>query len=135
METTKTSIKSLKPGRYVNIDGEPCRVLSIQISKPGKHGSAKARVETQGIFDNQKRIILKPADEEMEVPLIEKKTAQIIAIIDEDRVQLMDTQSYETFESKVPEELKGKIQQGGEVTYWKFGHRMMLTAARDSVEE
>ena len=33
---------SLKAGSYVIIDGEPCRIVEMTKSKPGKHGSAKA---------------------------------------------------------------------------------------------
>ncbi|MEM7827910.1 MAG: translation initiation factor IF-5A, partial [Candidatus Aenigmatarchaeota archaeon] len=37
-------VKDLNEGNYVMADGEPCRVVSITISKPGKHGSTKARI-------------------------------------------------------------------------------------------
>ena len=62
MATKNSSMKSLKPGHYVMIDDEPCRVNKVTLSKPGKHGSTKARVDTSGLFDNRKRSILKPAD-------------------------------------------------------------------------
>lgn len=134
METTQTEIKSLKEGRYCIIDDEPCMVLSVSISKPGKHGSSKARVETEGLFDKKKRVIMGPGDDTIKVPVIEKRTAQVIAMVGSDSVQLMDMTTYETFEAKMPEDLKGKIQQGNEVLYWKFGHRMMLKSTREGSE-
>ena len=43
MAWTTLEVRELKEGRYMMIDEEPCRILSIQTSKPGKHGEAKAR--------------------------------------------------------------------------------------------
>jgi translation initiation factor 5A len=125
MNVTKEVIKNLKPGRYVLIEGEPCKVLSVTTSVAGKHGSAKARLETIGLFDGRRRSIVKPASEEIEVPIIEKKSAQVIAILGEN-AQLMDLESYEVFEVKIPEELKDKISQGCEVIYWDIVGRKML---------
>jgi len=129
MATTKTAVKALKPGKYCMIDGEPCKVLDMTTSAPGKHGSAKARLMVIGIFDNKKRDIVKPASTEIEVPIVEKKSAQVVAITG-DTVQLMDLETYETFESPVPEELKGKITQGAEVVYWVIEGRKMLVQIR-----
>ncbi len=124
-ETTRESIKSLKPGRYVIIDGEPCKVLSVTTSVAGKHGSAKARLEAIGIFDGRRRSIVKPADEEVEVPIIEKRNAQVIAVMGE-QAQIMDLETYEVFEVNIPEEMKEKIKEGVEVIYWDIVGRKML---------
>ena len=79
MATTKTAIKYLKPGKFCVIDGEPCKVLSMTTSTSGKHGGAKARLEGVGIFDNKRRSVVKPADTEIDVPIVEKKTGQVVA--------------------------------------------------------
>ncbi|MFQ6009757.1 MAG: translation initiation factor IF-5A [Candidatus Aenigmatarchaeota archaeon] len=125
MATTRVAIKTLKPGKYCVIDGEPCKVLSLTTSAPGKHGGAKARLEAIGIFDNRKRSIVKPASTEIDVPIIEKKTGQVVAIIGE-TAQIMDLQTYETFDIAIPEELRGDIEQGGEVAYWVIMGRKLL---------
>jgi translation initiation factor 5A len=125
MVTTRATIKNLQPGRFCIIDGEPCRVLSVTTSAPGKHGGAKARLEAIGIFDNKRRSIVKPASTEIEIPIVEKKTGQVVAIMG-NNAQIMDLETYETFESPIPEELKGKIKQGGEVLYWILMGRKML---------
>ncbi|MFQ6020604.1 MAG: translation initiation factor IF-5A [Candidatus Aenigmatarchaeota archaeon] len=129
MATTKTAIKNLKPGKFCVIDDEPCRVLSITTSAPGKHGGMKARLEAIGIFDNRKRSIVKPASTEIEVPIVEKKTGQVIAIMG-NNAQIMDLETYETFEAKIPNELKGKIKQGGEVSYWILMGRKMIVGIK-----
>ncbi|MCK4883984.1 MAG: translation initiation factor IF-5A, partial [Candidatus Diapherotrites archaeon] len=88
------------------MDGVPCRVLGITKSKPGKHGSTKARVDGIGIFDTQKRGILKPTDATIEAPIIEKSSAQVVSVSGT-TVQLMDLTTYETFDITAPEELEG----------------------------
>lgn len=125
MATKASTIKGLKIGHYVIIDGEPCRVVSISLSKPGKHGSTKARLDAVGIFDSKKRSLLKPADSAVQVPIIEKKKAQVISVSG-DFVQLMDMEEYNTFDANVPAEMKGKLKPGAEIGYWKIGQRVLL---------
>ncbi|MDD3455227.1 MAG: translation initiation factor IF-5A, partial [Methanobacteriales archaeon] len=91
-------------------------IMNISTSSPGKHGSAKARIEAIGIFDNQKRSIVKPVDAKIEIPIIDKRTAQVLAIMGDD-VQLMDLETYETFETPIPADLKDKLVEGSEVEY------------------
>ena len=119
------TIKECKPGSYVMIDGEPCKVVNYTKSKPGKHGAAKVRIETVGVFDGKKRMLLKPADAEVSIPIIEKKKAQVISLSG-DIAQLMDLESYETFEASIPDEFKGKLESGKEVLYWKMGNRILI---------
>ena len=125
MEKRQSEIKDLKPGSFVLIDDVPCKVDSVQISRPGKHGSAKARLAASGIFDNQKRIIVKPAGAKIDVPIIEKKSMQVIAIIGSN-VQLMDLVDFTTTEVPIPAELLGQLTEGEEVLVWKFGSYLML---------
>lgn len=125
LEKRQSEIKDLKPGSFVLIDEIPCKVDSVQISRPGKHGSSKARLAASGIFDNQKRIIVKPAGAKIDVPIIEKKSMQVIAIIGSN-VQLMDLVDFTTTEVPIPEELLGQLTEGEEVLVWKFGSYIML---------
>jgi translation initiation factor 5A len=129
MVTTRSSIKNLQPGRYVVIDDEPCKVLDVTTSKSGKHGGAKARLEAIGLLDNKRRSVVKPADAEMEVPIIEKKMGQVVAITG-NNAQIMDMTDYETFEIPIPEELKDKVAQGKDVSYWIIMGKKMLVEAR-----
>jgi len=110
-------IGNLKPGSYIIIDGIACVVKDIQISKTGKHGSSKCRLEAVGIINGEKKVIVMPSHNNVEVPIIEKKTAQILSISG-DTANVMDTESYETFDLKIPEDLKSNISEGRQVTYW-----------------
>lgn len=125
MEKRQTEVKQLRVNGFVLIDGAPCVVEDVQISKAGKHGAAKARLSAKGVFDNQRRIIVKPADASADVPIIEKKGMQAVAITG-DNVQLMDLESYEIIETKIPEELKGKLVEGEEVLVWKWGPNLLI---------
>jgi len=112
---------ALKVGSYVIVDDEPCRIMSYTKSKPGKHGSAKARVVVIGVFDGAKRSFVKPVSAQVEVPLIEKRAGQVIALLPA-AVQVMDLETYEMLEAPIPEEkeLKSKLASGVEVEYWRI---------------
>jgi len=113
-------VGSLKTGSYVMVDDEPCRIMDITKSKPGKHGSAKARVVTIGVFDSVKRSFVKPVDAKVEMPMIEKRTGQVLATLP-NTVQIMDLETYEIFETAFPEDesLTSRLNQGIEVEYWR----------------
>src|SRR3989338_16255 len=131
-EKRPTEIKNLKPGSYVLIDDVPCVVEKVQKSKAGKHGAAKARMRARGVFDTSiKKIIVKPADTKMDSPIIEKKTAQVISLTD-DNANLMDLVDYSTFEVKIPEDMKGQLVEGDEVTTWEFGAYRMIKSKKSS---
>jgi translation initiation factor 5A len=110
---------SIKVGSYVMIDNEPCRIVEYNKSKPGKHGSAKARVVAIGVFDSLKRSFVKPVNSQVEVPMIEKRSGQVLAVMPS-AVQLMDLETYQVFESPFPEDeaLKSRLTNGVEVEYW-----------------
>jgi translation initiation factor 5A len=129
MSETTATIKDLKPGSFVLIDGEPCKVVNLTKSKPGKHGSTKIRLEAMGIFDNRRRFLLKPSSANVSVPVIEKKTAQVISISG-DIAQLMDMQEYHTFEATIPEEFKDKLEAGREILYWKIDNKILIKELR-----
>jgi len=128
-ETKLEEIKKCRPGTYVLIDGEPCVVTSLSVSKPGKHGEAKARIEAVGIFDNVKRSLVKPGDYRIEIPIIEKKSAQVLSISG-GTAQVMDLENYEVYETPVPEEMKEKLEEGREVLIWKWGKKVIIKGLR-----
>jgi translation initiation factor 5A len=120
-------VRELKVGRYVLIDEEPCKIMSISTSKPGKHGEAKARIDAVGIFDEQKRSVVHPMKHKVGVPLIDKRSAQILALMGSDIVQLMDMETYETFEMPIPEDLKGQLEPGKEILYLQAMGKRKIT--------
>ncbi|MEX0656925.1 MAG: translation initiation factor IF-5A [Nitrosopumilaceae archaeon] len=127
-----SELGSLKIGSYILLpvsdqpSGEPCRIVEYDTSKPGKHGAAKARIVGVGIFDNQKRPHVGPVSMQVHVPLIDKRMGQIISITDS-AIQVMDSETFETLDmNMVEDEIKGKIQQGQDVEYWKVMDRTKI---------
>ena len=117
---------SAKPGTTLLWDGVPCVVKSNDQSKTGKHGSMKCRMEVVGIFDKKKRIGVIPGGENLEVPMVEKKRAQILSVSG-DRASVMDLENFETIELPFDEELKGKLAAEQQVEYWDVeGNKVIM---------
>ncbi len=128
MSTMYAELGSLKVGNFIVINGEPCRIVEMSKAKTGKHGSAKAHVVAIGIFTGNKRTLVAPVSQRVEVPIIDKRNAQVIAVTG-DTVQLMDLETYETFEVDMPgeEDIRTKLEPGAEVEYWVvMGRRKIM---------
>ena len=118
MSDTKTiAANNVQKGTSIILEGAACKVVDVEISKPGKHGHSKVRISAVGLVDDKKRIVVMPGHDNVEVPIIEKKSAQVLSVHG-DMANVMDSETYETFDLKVPEELKGKIVEGSSVLYW-----------------
>jgi translation initiation factor 5A len=112
----QTEVGKLKEGRYVVIEEEPCKILGINVSKPGKHGAAKARIDAVGIFDGVKRSIVQPVSAKTYVPIVERKSGQVITIAGK-TATLMDMKEYTNFEIEIPPDKAGKVEVGKEIPY------------------
>ena len=126
MATEQAEVRELKEGRYMVIDDEPCKIVSISTSKPGKHGEAKARIEAIGIFDGNKKSVVYPVRHRVQVPLIDKRQAQIVAIMGAE-VQLMDLETYEMFHLPITDEVKDDLKPGSDILYLVAMDRKKIT--------
>ena len=104
MPREQNEVRDLQEGNYVMIDEVPCQINAYSTSKPGKHGSAKARVEGQGVFDGQKRNFTQPVDAKVWVPIINRKQGQVVSVSGAD-MQVMDLETYDTITMRIPEDL------------------------------
>ncbi len=117
MEYKLVGINELRRGDTILVDDQfICKITDIALSAPGKHGHAKARIEAVGVLDDKKRVFVMSAEDRAKIPIIEKKTAQVISI-NGDKVQLMDMDSYDVFDTDLPGELREKLVEGAQVTY------------------
>jgi translation initiation factor 5A len=115
-----------KPGTTISWEGAACTVRSNDISKSGKHGASKCRIEAIGIFDDKKRVITVPGDTRFEVPLVEKKKAQILNV-SEKTASVMDLESFETIDLPFSEEIKDQLASEKQVEYWDVeGHKCIM---------
>jgi translation initiation factor 5A len=133
-----TELGSLKIGSYILLPvsdqptGDACRITEYDTSKPGKHGSAKARIVGVGIFDGQKRPHVGPVSQQIHVPLIDKRAGQIISIVGS-KIQVMDSESFETIDvDMIEEELEGTLQQGDDLEYWNVMGRTKIMRKKSS---
>ena len=100
------------------MDDAPCEIIAYSTAKPGKHGSAKARIEGKGVFDNKKRSMSQPVDAKIWVPVIERRQGQVINLEGNNVAQIMDLNSYESFSLEIPSELN--ISGDSEIEYLEY---------------
>ncbi|MCK9570628.1 translation initiation factor IF-5A [Candidatus Pacearchaeota archaeon] len=106
-----------KVGTNIIVDGEPCTIKKIDISKTGKHGHAKCRIEAVGIISENKKVFVIPGHDRLEVPMVDKRKGQVLSI-GEDKASIMDLESFETLDVACPEEIKNELEINSNVEYW-----------------
>ncbi|MFX1356024.1 MAG: translation initiation factor IF-5A [Promethearchaeota archaeon] len=136
MSIRRTEIQKLKTGNYIMVEDEPCIIKSTERSKSGKHGHAKVRIICMGMFDNNKRSLTFPSGSMVEVPEINKGTAQI-NFIEDNLINIMDLESYESMDVPWPieEELVSKLRElkanpskmsASQVEYWQIVGKTLI---------
>ncbi len=125
MPREQKEIRDLNEGNYLIMDDTPCEITSYSTAKPGKHGSAKARIEGKGVFDGQKRSLSQPVDAKIWVPIIERKGGQVINMESSNVAQVMDLDTYETFTMQVPDDVS--LSNEEEIEYLEYeGQRKIV---------
>lgn len=136
MSIRRTEIQKLKSGQYIMVDDEPCIIKATERSKSGKHGHAKVRVVCVGLFDNNKRSLTIPSGHMVEIPEILKGNAQI-NFIEDASINIMDLESYESFDVDWPkeEDLSKKLKElqanpdnisTAQVDYWQLAGKTLI---------
>jgi translation initiation factor 5A len=105
-----------KVGTNIIVEGMPCTIKKIDISKTGKHGHAKCRIEAVGIISEQKKVFVIPGHDRLEIPMVEKRKGQVLSV--GDKVSLMDLETFETLEVDCPDEIKSELAGNDNVEYW-----------------
>lgn len=124
MAREQREVRDLREGAYVVIDDAACQIDSYSTAKPGKHGSAKARVEARGVFDRKKRSFSQPVDAKIWVPIIDRKQGQVLSVNGDD-AQIMDLETYETFTMRVPDDVEFSPED--EIEYLEYeGMRLVV---------
>ncbi len=131
LSKTYATLGELRTGSFIIIDGEPCKIVEISRAKTGKHGSAKAHVVAISLFTGSKKTLVAPVGQRVEVPIVDKRIGQVIADMG-DSVQVMDMETFDTFEIEKPsdEELATKLKPGVEVEYWVVMGRRLIMRTR-----
>jgi len=104
-------------GTNIIVDGKPMTIKKIDISKTGKHGHAKARIEAVGMIDDNKKVFVIPGHDRLDVPMVDKRKGQVLSI--GDTISLMDLESFETLDVDCPEqEVRAQLKEGENAEYW-----------------
>lgn len=111
-------------GTNILLEKEPFTVKKIDISKTGKHGHAKARIEAVGIINNQKKVFVIPGHDRFEVPLVDKRKGQVLSI--GDKVSVMDLENFETLEIACPADVKKELEENCNVEYWDVAEQKII---------
>ena len=128
-QTSIQEIRTLKVGRYIVIDDEPCKLVEYTTSKPGKHGEAKARMVAIGLFDKQKRSLVHPVKHKVHVPQVDRRKAQVLANMGAE-IQMMDLETFETFNiplTDIPEKFHSNMESGNEIVFLSAMGRKLVT--------
>ena len=126
MAWEQSEIRELKENRYIVIDDEPCKIKSIDTSKPGKHGEAKARIEAIGIFDNKKHSMINPVTHKVRVPIIDRRKGQVVSLSGGE-ANIMDLDNYQTFQITLDDDIQDDIEQGQEIMYLETMGKRKIT--------
>ena len=118
-ETKHASVGHLKKGDSIVVDGVACKISDTKTSRPGKHGHAKVNLMAVGILDGKKRNLVLPGHDEVEVPIIGKLSAQVLSVTD-NVANVMDMETFETFDLPIPEDIDGEVTEGKEILYWQI---------------
>ena len=113
-----------KIGTNILIEGEPYVVRKIDISKTGKHGASKCRIEAIGMLSEQKKIIAVPGHERFEVPMVDKRKGQVLSL--DDGLSIMDLENFETILISCSEEIKSQLEVNSNVEYWDIEGRKIV---------
>ena len=124
-DTKMVGANQVQKGSFILLDGVACKVVDVEISKPGKHGHSKVRISAIGLVDDKKRIDVMPGHDNVEVPIIEKRNAQVLSVQGE-MANVMDSDTYETFDLKIPEEFKDQLKDGMSVLYWDIMNEKVI---------
>lgn len=111
------NVDEIKKGRYMIINDAPCVITEMLGSAPGKHGHKKWRITGVGLIDEKKRVLIISGGHKVDVPLVNKRNGQVLSI-QADKAQVMDSETYEVLEIKIPEEFKDQIKENSNVQYW-----------------
>ncbi len=114
-----SSASELKRGSYFIHNGKPVCVVRKEIVVYGTHSHSKLKIFIRGLNKRGESSINLHHTDKVEMVDIVRKTGQIISKTN-DKVQIMDTVSYETLDASAPEEILSELNEGDQVIFIDF---------------
>lgn len=129
-ETIPKDAGKIKKGEYMMIKGKPCKVLSISVSKTGKHGHAKCNFVATDIFTGKKLEDMIPSTHGTTVPIVNRSDWEITNIEDGE-LTLMNEAGVEKTDLNLPtfpETMASDITEA-----WDDGANVILVTVQAAV--
>jgi len=123
----------IKKGGHMMIKGRPCKVLSIAVSKTGKHGHAKCNFTATDIFTGKKLEDMIPSSHGTTMPLVTKADWEIVNIDDDGELTLMDEGGNQKVDLNLPLIPPGFGEEIREA--WDEGENSVMVSVQSAVGE
>jgi len=114
-----TEAKELRAGDYIKLNNEILKVVRKEVVAYGTHSHSKTKLFVQGLFSKGEKSVNLNHHDNVEMVDIVRKEGQVIARLP-DKVQVMDSVSYETVDVDVDDELLEELNEGDTVTFINF---------------
>ena len=119
----------LEKGNYFIYNGEPVKVVRKEVVSVGTHSHTKLKFYIQGLREKgEKTVILQHSDRVEKVDIM-RKQGQIISKSG-NKVQVMDSVTYETLDSNLPPELANDVNEGDTVTFIELNGKVEILDKR-----
>ena len=119
----------LEKGNYFIYNGEPVRVVRKEVVSVGTHSHTKLKFYIQGLREKGERTVILQHSDRVDKMDIMRKQGQIISK-SIGKVQIMDSTSYETLDSNLPQELTDEINEGDYVTFVELNGKVEILDKR-----
>jgi len=119
----------IEKGNYFIHNGEPVRVVRKEVVSVGTHSHTKLKFYIQGLREKGERTVILQHSDRVDKIDIMRKQGQIISK-SSSKVQIMDSISYETLDSNLPQELADDINEGDYVTFVELNGKVEILDKR-----
>lgn len=106
----------LKTGMYFMINGEPAHVKRSEVVAVGTHSHSKIKIYYSDIYGKGEKTINFGHTDRVDILDIIKKTGHLLSK-SHDKAQVMDMQTYETFDAAADAELLQSLKENDEVIF------------------
>jgi len=112
------------------IKGKPCKVVSVSVSKTGKHGHAKCNFVATDIFTGKKYEDMIPSTHGTTVPIVNRADWELIDI-DGEEVTLMDEGGNQKTDLNLPTFPEGMAEDIRNA--WNGGENSVVVTVQSAV--
>jgi translation elongation factor P/translation initiation factor 5A len=110
----------LKRGDSFEYKGEIVRVVRKEVVVFGTHSHSKLKLYVEPVFGGGEKSLTMQHHDKVDVLDIKKKTGQVIAKLP-DKLQIMDSHTYETLDAEAKTEVLNEASEGSEVIFVDYG--------------